>query len=57
MAARQARLVYRMLKYGEEYVDKGTARYEEKYQQQQLGQLAKQAARHGLALVPNGNPQ
>lgn len=57
MAAKQARLVYRMLKYGEEYVDKGTIQYEEKYQQQQLRHLAKQAARHGLALVPNGNSQ
>ncbi|MFN7646093.1 MAG: transposase, partial [Acidobacteriota bacterium] len=28
MAAKLARLVYRMLKYGEEYVDKGEAQYE-----------------------------
>lgn len=34
MAAKQARLVYRMLKYGQEYLDKGTALYEEKYRQQ-----------------------
>jgi hypothetical protein len=57
MAAKRARLVYRMLKYGEEYVDKGTVQYEEKYQQQQLRLLAKQAARQGLALHHNGKSQ
>ena len=31
MAAKLARLVYRMLKYGQEYVDRGTTHYEEKY--------------------------
>ena len=31
MGAKLALLVYRMLKYGQEYVDKGTAQYEEKY--------------------------
>lgn len=33
MAAKLARLVYRMLKYGQEYVDKGTAQYEAKYRE------------------------
>ena len=56
MAAKQARLVYRMLKYGEEYVDKGTAQYEEKYERQKLKQLAKQAAKYRLTLVPMQNP-
>ena len=56
MAARLARLVYRMLKYGEEYVDKGTAQYEEKFRQQKLKMITKQAAEHGLALVPMVNP-
>ena len=31
MAHMLARLVYRMLKYGEQYVDKGMNYYEEKY--------------------------
>lgn len=52
MAAKLARLIYRMLKYGEEYVDKGRAQYEAKYQQQQIKLLAKKAAQHGYALVP-----
>jgi transposase len=56
MAAKLARLVYRMLKYGQEYVDKGTAQYEAKYRQQKLKMITKQAAEHGLALVPMANP-
>jgi hypothetical protein len=30
------RLVYRMLRYGEQYVDKGMKYYEEKYRQQEI---------------------
>jgi len=56
MAAKQARLVYRMLKYGQEYVDKGTALYEEKYRQQKIKLIARQAAQQGFALVPLINP-
>jgi transposase len=56
MAAKHARLVYRMLKYGQEYVDKGTALYEEKYRQQKLKLIARQAAQQGFALVPLPNP-
>ena len=56
MAAKLARLVYRMLKYGQEYVDKGEAQYEEKYRQQKLKMLTKHAAQHGFALVPLANP-
>ena len=56
MGAKLARLVYRMLKYGQEYVDKGTAAYEEKYREQQIRLLAKKAAQHGFALVPATNP-
>jgi transposase len=52
MAAKLARLVYRMLKYGQEYVDKGTVLYEDKYRQQQIRLLTKKAAQHGFALVP-----
>lgn len=52
MAHKLARLIYRMLKYGKEYVDKGMAYYEEKYRQQQLKWLTKQAAALNLQLVP-----
>jgi transposase len=51
MAAKLARLIYRMLRYGQEYVDRGTAHYEEKHRQQQIQFLAKKAAQHGFALV------
>ena len=51
MAHRLARLVYRMLKYGQRYVDKGTDYYEQKYRNQQLQQLRKNAAKLGLHVV------
>jgi transposase len=48
MAHRLARLVYRMLKYGQSYVDKGTEHYEERFRQQQIQLLRKRAAKLGL---------
>jgi transposase len=52
MAHKLARLIYRMLKYGKEYVDKGMAYYEAKYRERQLKWLNKQAAALNLQLVP-----
>jgi transposase len=46
MAAKLARLVYRMLKHGQEYVDRGTVFYEAQYREQQLRYLIKKAAQH-----------
>jgi transposase len=54
MAAKLARLIYRMLRYGQEYVDRGTAHYEDKHRQQQIQFLVKKAAQHGFALVDAG---
>jgi transposase len=51
MAHRLARLVYRMLKYGQQYIDKGTEYYEQRYRQQQLQFLRKKAAQLGLQIV------
>jgi hypothetical protein len=51
MAHRLARLVYRMLKYGQTYVDKGTEYYEERFRQQQIQLLRKRAARLGLRVA------
>jgi transposase len=51
MGNKLARIVYRMLKYKEEYVDKGRDFYEQKYRQQQLRMLQKKAAELGLQLV------
>jgi transposase len=42
MAHKLARLIYRMMKFGADYVDKGMAAYESKYRQQQMKWLAKQ---------------
>ena len=51
MAHRLARLVYRMLKYGQRYVDKGTEYYENRYRQQQIHLLQKKAAKLGLQIT------
>ncbi len=52
MAHRLARLVYRMLKYGHQYNDKGAAYYQQRYRQQQIQFLKKKAAKLGLQLLP-----
>ena len=52
MAHLLARLIYRMLKFGHEYVDKGMEYYETKYRQQQLQWVAKQAALLNMQLIP-----
>src|SRR6266852_5908061 len=52
MAHRLARLVYRMLKYGQQYVHKGAEYYERRNRQQQIEFLKKKAARLGLQLTP-----
>lgn len=51
MAHKLARLVYRMLKYGQEYVDKGMQYYEDRYRCQQVERLQKTAAKLGLHIV------
>jgi transposase len=44
-------LVYRMLRWGQEYVDKGIQYYEERHREQQIRLLKKRAAKLGLLLV------
>lgn len=51
MAHKLARLVYRMLKWGHEYVDKGLQYYEERHREQQLYLLKKRAAKLGLQII------
>jgi transposase len=51
MAHRLARLVYRMLKYGQQYIDKGTEYYENRYRQQQIHLIQKRAAKFGLQIT------
>ena len=56
MGAKLARLVYRMLKYGQEYVDKGSAQYAAKHREQQIRHLKRKAAQHGFTLVSISDP-
>ena len=52
MARKLAVLVYRMLKYGTQYVDKGIQYYESKYQASKVQYLRAQAAKLGMILLP-----
>jgi hypothetical protein len=51
MAHKLARLVYRMLKWGHAYVDKGIQYYEDRHREQQIRLLKKRAAKLGFLLV------
>jgi transposase len=51
MAYQLARIIYRMLKFGQAYVDKGIAHYEAKYRERQLYWLKKQAAALNLQVM------
>jgi len=51
MAHKLAVLMYRMLRWGHAYVDKGLQYYEDRHRQQQLRFLQKKAATLGLLLV------
>ena len=50
MAHHLARLVYRMLKYGQDYVDKGMDFYQQRYRQQQIKLLQNKAKDLGLVI-------
>lgn len=51
MGAKLARLIYRMLKYGQEYVDRGAEYYERNRKEQQFRSLTKQAAKLGYTIM------
>jgi len=51
-AHKLARLIYRMLKHGEEYVQQGLEAYEKKYHERRLAGLKKSAASLGFKLIP-----
>jgi transposase len=51
MAHKLARLGYRMLKWGHEYVDNGLQYYAERHRQQQVQLLKKRAAKLGLHIL------
>lgn len=51
MAAKLARIIYRTLKFGQVYVDRGSEAYEQSYRQRQIKFLTKKAAELGLEIV------
>lgn len=51
MARKLACLFYRLIKHGQQYVDKGTAYYEARYREQQIHALTRKAQKLGLQLV------
>ena len=51
MAHMLARLVYRMLRYGEQYVDKGMSYYEERYREHEIRSMQKRAKELGLQIT------
>ncbi len=53
IAHKLARIIYRMLKYGQHYTDKGMQYYESKYREQRLRWLHKQAKQFNMQLVPS----
>lgn len=50
-ARKLAVLIYRMFRYGMDYVDQGQQAYEQQYQKQKLNLLRKQARQMGYAIV------
>ena len=51
-AHKLARLIYTMLRYGQEYVDAGAEHYERQYQQRALRAAKRRAAQLGYQLAP-----
>jgi len=51
MAAKLARLVYRMLRYGMKYVDQGAEFYEAQHRKRQISHLKWKAAKLGFQIV------
>ena len=51
MAAKLARLVYRMLRWGMPYVDRGAELYEEQHRQRQILYLKRKAADFGFKII------
>ena len=51
-ARKLATLIYRLLRWGQAYVDEGVAAYENRYRQQRIGRLAATAKLLGYQLAP-----
>ena len=55
MARKLACLFYRLLKYGQQYVDKGAEFYESRYREQQIRFVIKRAHQLGLQVLQSGD--
>lgn len=55
-ARRLATLVYRMLRYGQDYVDAGEAKYEERFRARRISALTKTAKSLGFTIAPHAEP-
>jgi hypothetical protein len=55
-AHKLARMIYRMLKFGEQYVEAGVEAYEQRYHAKVVKNLQKRASTLGYDLVPNQSP-
>jgi transposase len=51
-ARKLATLIYRLLRWGQRYVDEGAAAYENRYRQQRIKSLAARAKQLGYQLTP-----
>ncbi|HVI79562.1 MAG TPA: IS110 family transposase [Candidatus Acidoferrum sp.] len=51
MARKLACLFYRLIKHGQQYVDKGSEYYEARYREQQIRSLSKKAQKLGLQVI------
>ena len=51
MARKLACLFYRLIKHGQQYVDKGMEYYEERHREQQIRSLMKRAQQLGFQIV------
>ena len=56
-AHKLARLVYTMLRHGEDYVDEGQEYYERRYRQRVLDSIKRKARALGYRLVSTDDPQ
>ena len=54
-AHKQARQIYRLLKFGESYVEQGVDAYEQRYRERQIKNLKRRARELNIELVDNSN--
>jgi len=52
IARKLAQLIYRFLRFGQDYIDIGDAAYEERFRVRRLSSMAQAAKQLGYALVP-----